>query len=175
MENSLCCNNSCSGWKQAIWAWQCQQREIHGLIYLSKDFPRESLRAYWFLSGFFLSSMPSARESVSTERPAWSLFLCLLQRNPPYARPSPLKGSRGKRRSKFANTKRQEDVSILTCFFCKEGPSTCLFWYWVLRALSGCCFSDFSELLGTIYCTSHEPWLLQITFSGWPDNQISHV
>lgn len=111
MENSLCCNNSCAGWKQAIWVRQCQQREIHGLIYLSKDFPRESLGAYWFPSGFFLSSTPSAQESASTERPARSLFLCSLQRSPPYARP--LKGSRGERRSKFANTKHQEDVHVL--------------------------------------------------------------
>lgn len=113
MENSLCYNNSYSRWKQAVRAWQ-QQREIHGLIYLCRDLPKPSLRAYWFPSACFLSSTPSAQELLSTERPAWALFLCLLQRHLSHARPSPVKQSPGKRRSKFADINHQEDVRILT-------------------------------------------------------------
>lgn len=63
MENSVCYNNSYSGWKQTARVWQ-QQREIHGLIYLCRDLLNESLRAYSFPSGFFLSSTLSVRESL---------------------------------------------------------------------------------------------------------------
>lgn len=106
MENSPCSNNSSSGWKQAMRAWQ-QQRETHGLIYLWRDLPKLSLSAYWFPSVCFPSSTPSAQEPLSAESPVWALLLCLLQKHLPRARPSPVKRSPGKQN--FADINQQED------------------------------------------------------------------
>lgn len=159
MENSPCSNNSCSGWERAVRAWQ-QQREIHGLIYLWRDLPKASLSAYCFPSACFPSSTPPAR-GCSPQRGQQDKSFASL----PFAEaPTPCKTISNEVITRKTKVCRYKPAGRHThshiCLFWGEGPNKPLLWQRVLQEHSGCCSSDFPELLGTIYCISHEPWLL---------------